>query len=431
MLISVNEFYRRVNNVDKQDLKQWVVIDVPPIYNRNSMFFKSSDLWRVLEKEVKPPLSDLRRRRVGGRELCYIMNIATLTQFTIEYRQLIIEVRAGNIELINARIHFEDGSIELYPDRTFKHLNEDVKIDTNTEILLNKQATDDILQDRCSELTGSSVTFKTINSDNFKNLAMKLKVLGLRYDVVKLMDGNDILIEYRDETKEVRVLSNKRFVVDNSTQLFSDLDVKSLDIRELDFSRTKTMNYMFMNSRFIELIWDGIDTSNVTSMKGLFFDTKVYTEVNMSTLNTSKVKTMYDMFRGSELGVGDQIDLSCLDTSELTDMSRIFEDCTYYDIILLKNWNTSQTVNFEKAFSGVNSGFIDLSSFDTSNALDLYKMLNVWNDTKVDFRRGTVNNYTYTRDILGDKIEIILNSEFWNNISVLDDSQMKIHMIQN
>ena len=70
----------------------------------------------------------------------------------------------------------------------------------------------------------------------------------------------------------------------------------------------------------------GLDTSNVTNMRDIFFDCASLTSLDLSNLDTSKVTDMSQMFTGCESLTS--LDLSNLDTSNVTDMYAMFNSCS-------------------------------------------------------------------------------------------------------
>ena len=91
----------------------------------------------------------------------------------------------------------------------------------------------------------------------------------------------------------------------------------------------------------------GLDTSNVTDMSGMFWNCVELKSISGLSLDTSKVTNMGGMFSGCESLA--ELDLSSFDTSKVTSMVGMFYACT------------SLTE-------------LDLSGFDTSNVTDMTEM---------------------------------------------------------
>ena len=133
-----------------------------------------------------------------------------------------------------------------------------------------------------------------------------------------------------------------------------------------DFRPTTTEGW-FYELNLLERI-DGLEhlnTSQVTSMSGLFWGCGSLTSLDLSRFDTSKVTSMSGLFSGC--GSLTSLDLTCFDTSKVTDMRGMFEGCGSLTSLDLSSFDTSKVTDMEEMFSGCESlTALDLSSFDTS-----------------------------------------------------------------
>lgn len=107
----------------------------------------------------------------------------------------------------------------------------------------------------------------------------------------------------------------------------------------------------------------GLDTSNVTNMSGMLQDNSL-TNLNLSGLDTSNVTRMDMMLRGNKFS---SIDVSNLNTSNVTDMALMFSSNPLISIDL-SNFDTRNVTNLSYMFYNCpNLTNLDLSNFDTSN----------------------------------------------------------------
>ena len=96
-----------------------------------------------------------------------------------------------------------------------------------------------------------------------------------------------------------------------------------------------------------------LDTSNVTSMYGMFDGFSSLTSVDLSSLNTSNVTNMQYMFYNcSSLTT---LDLSNFNTSKVTSMSSMFLGCSSLTSLDLSNFNTSNVDNTGLMFNNCRS----------------------------------------------------------------------------
>lgn len=135
---------------------------------------------------------------------------------------------------------------------------------------------------------------------------------------------------------------------EDSSGLFSDLTIKSLDLR-------------------------GLDTSDVVKGDAMFRNDYYLSDLNLSTFNTSKMTSLNSMF---EKCISlPSLDVSHFDTSNVRDMQNVFSYCQSATSINVSGWNTCKTRNMSFMFNECRKLLtVDVSSFDTSNVVSLYVM---------------------------------------------------------
>lgn len=212
--------------------------------------------------------------------------------------------------------------------------------------------------------------------------------------------------------------------VENMSYMFSGLDTTALDISPLNTSKVKTMKGMFSVQRKDNQInLSTMDTSNVEDMSEMFAD-GVLTSVDLSGLNTSKVTNMSSMFKESLKLTN--VNFGHIDTSHVTDMSHMFDmvepsysyitnnpDLTNLDVSAL---NTSNVVNMSDMFAGLKKVTnLDLSTFDTSNVENMswmfYRTFKLKHLNLQSFDTRKVKNMDYmfaysSTDPAGDALDI-------------------------
>ena len=115
------------------------------------------------------------------------------------------------------------------------------------------------------------------------------------------------------------------------------------------------------------------DTSNVTNMYRMFYDCSGLTSLDVSKFDTSNVTDMSQMFYDCS-GLT-SLDVSNFDTSKVTDMSYMFNSCNSLTSLDLSNFDTSMVTDMDSMFrdcSGLTT--LDLSNFDTSKVTDILLM---------------------------------------------------------
>ena len=118
-----------------------------------------------------------------------------------------------------------------------------------------------------------------------------------------------------------------------------------------------------------------LDTSEVTNMSGMFRDCSSLTNLDLSNFDTSEVTNMSGMFSGGSddfpMGIK-KINVSNFDTSQVTDMSRMFAYCGGLTSLDVSNFDTSKVTDMSGMFVGCRSlTSLDVSNFDTSQVIDM------------------------------------------------------------
>lgn len=116
-----------------------------------------------------------------------------------------------------------------------------------------------------------------------------------------------------------------------------------------------------------------LNTSNVTNMEFMFNNCSSLTELNVRSFDTSNVTTMRYMFGGcSRLSA---LDVSVLDTSKVTNMAYMFYKCSGLKSLDLSSFNTSEVTSMGNMFNNC-SGLteLNLSMFDTAMVKTMQSM---------------------------------------------------------
>ena len=106
------------------------------------------------------------------------------------------------------------------------------------------------------------------------------------------------------------------------------------------------------------------------SMIGYFGGFDKMTSIDLSALDTSEVTNMNSMFEYcSNLT---SLDVSNFDTSKVIDMSSMFSWCGSLTNLNVSNFDTAKVTNMQEMFGGCSSlTSLDVSSFDTSNVTNM------------------------------------------------------------
>ena len=122
-----------------------------------------------------------------------------------------------------------------------------------------------------------------------------------------------------------------------------------------------------------KVVFKDFDTSAVTNMSYMFDNCSNLTTLDLSNFNTSSVTDMGGMFKNCS-GLK-SLDLSNFNTSSVTSMGFMFYNCQRLKSLDVTNFNTSSVTRMDRMFSECRSiASLDVSNFDTSAVTDISDM---------------------------------------------------------
>ena len=129
-------------------------------------------------------------------------------------------------------------------------------------------------------------------------------------------------------------------------------------------SKVKNMSNMFYNAQIPSVSLSGLDCSEVTDMEAMFMNARI-SQIDLTGLRTSKLTSMGSMFEGCQ--IKDNLDLSGFNTEKVTSMSSLFKNCTATNICLT-SFKTSNVTDMSSMFEGCSKlTSLDLTTFNTEN----------------------------------------------------------------
>ncbi len=201
----------------------------------------------------------------------------------------------------------------------------------------------------------------------------------------------------------------------DSTVIPNYQDVTSFRIGGNITLQDNNLYYAFRNwSNLQEVDLSGLDTSNIIDMTGMFeYDAKLQ-NVNVKNLNTSNVGIMRYLFRGcSSL---QNIDLNNWNVSNVTDMNSMFRECSSLENIDLNNWNVSNVTDMNSMFKDCFSlGNIDINNWDVSSVNYMNNMFfNCTGLTELDLSNWRAPKLTSVNRMFNgtDKLKLIYLNDF-------------------
>ena len=138
----------------------------------------------------------------------------------------------------------------------------------------------------------------------------------------------------------------------------------NMDLSAHNTSKVKNMSNMFYNAQIPSVSLSGLDCSEVTDMEAMFMNASI-SQIDLTGLRTSKLTSMGSMFEGCQ--IKDNLDLSGFNTEKVTSMSSLFKKCTATDICLT-SFTTPNVTDMSSMFEGCSKlTSLDLTTFNTEN----------------------------------------------------------------
>lgn len=195
--------------------------------------------------------------------------------------------------------------------------------------------------------------------------------------------------------KERLDLSNEQ--IERITKTLAKKQVSPTDMLQQLVDQTQSLASMFANPKIVNLDLSNLDTSEVTTMQKAFqSNTEIKNIIGLNKLNTSNVTDMSYMFnRCSNL---DELDLSSFDTSNVNTMREMFSSCHSITQLDLSSFNTEKVTSMQNMFAYCKK-LVDLniSKFNTSNVQYMTSMFYECNELpQLDFSGFDTNKTEYT-----------------------------------
>ena len=213
--------------------------------------------------------------------------------------------------------------------------------------------------------------------------------IGAKGKVIANENSGYVFYDFRG-VKEISFDNNfdTSNAIDMSRMFLNCTSLTELDLTSFDTSNVTSMYGMFC-------MWDSVlnltpenklehikfghnfITDNVTNMRSMFAGLTELKELDLSNFNTKNVTTMYHMFTDCKNLV--ILDIGNFNTSKVTDMGGMFLGCRSLATLDVSSFDTSKVINMEDMFERCTSlTDLNLSNLDTSNVTNMGGMFNMW-----------------------------------------------------
>jgi len=174
---------------------------------------------------------------------------------------------------------------------------------------------------------------------------------------------------------------------------------------------------------------DGIqylNTSEVTDMSVMFDGCESLSSLDVSNFNTAKVTNMSYMFNGCSSLTS--LDLSNFNTAKVTAMKNMFSDCSGLKSLNLSSFNTSNVTSMYRMFRFCSSlTSLDVSSFNTSNVTDMSEMFYACETlTSLDLSSFNTSKVTDMKSMFysNENLKTIYAGNGWSTAAVTSSNWM-------
>ena len=302
----------------------------------------------------------------------------------------------GTLKGTNKDIEFEQGKIIYTPNVTKSTLvtgqTFNIKIkqlaNPNTEDITHATEDSNIvsIEFYSRGLLPNGYTKEKLEKLSSVDVSLKQDSSIIAYiDNGKIYVYSDNLINFNKESNAMLnnmkgVINIKFNIIDTSevTTVWGmfdfDNNLKYIDINAINTKNISNFSRMFRNcSSLTNLDVSSWDMSGATTMYQMFFGCSSLTELDLSKWNTSNVTSTQEMFRGCKDLTN--LDLSKWNTSNLISMGAMFYGCKGLTTLDLSDWNTINLTSLAQIFYNCSSlTNLDLSGFNTKNVTDMSYM---------------------------------------------------------
>ena len=232
--------------------------------------------------------------------------------------------------------------------------------------LTDKNSTDAVTTKLCNSINGKPI----VSMSYMFGKSNAVTIDTSSFDTSNVTDMSEMF--FLADAKELDLSNFGTSNVTNMNAMFAYSKATTINgLNKFNTNKVTNMGYMFSWSSVNTIDLSSFNTSNATTMQNMFETSNATTIIGLNKLNTSKVVNMYGMFWNTKVTT---LDLSSFNTSNVTDMSFMFNGSEAATIKGLKKFNTSKVTNMNGMFSATQLSTLDLSNFNTSNVTDMSKM---------------------------------------------------------
>ena len=206
----------------------------------------------------------------------------------------------------------------------------------------------------------------SIGSDKKNEIKIKVEIKEKQINQIYFLDNtekHEFLNEFNESNVDLFINGKKqkfqKYFFPEQIGKYSILLKFKINIEDCSF--------MFYGcSNIVDIDLSCFNTNNVTNMGHMFYGCNNLLNIDLSSFNTENVINMGYMFYDCSSLLN--IDLSFFNTKKVTNMGHMFAFCNNLTSINLSSFNTEKVTNIGHMFFGLSKlSYIDLTYFDTRN----------------------------------------------------------------
>ena len=286
----------------------------------------------------------------------------------------------------------------------------------------------------------TTIDIRSFNTKNVKYMGcmfcgvIKAKNIDLRGLDVSNLEGSHLMFA-STQIEHINLAGwNSHKLLDTSRMFEGTVTLQSLDMTGMDTSKVKNMFGMFYLSALPNLDLTQLNTSSVTNMNSMFKQMSRISSLNFASFDTGNVTDFGEMFRGIVIG-NQTLDVRSFNTSKATAMYMMFDGTNLTGNLDLSSFDTRRVVDMSNMFgSSVLLNSVNLSSFNTSSVTNMacmfFKTYGMSVINIANFNTASVQNMQDMFRLTG-AVTIKASALFTTN-SVIDSSRMfmdAVHLV--
>ena len=254
--------------------------------------------------------------------------------------------------------------------------------------------------------------------------------LQQRYDAAEIKaDMTDTTLNegrvlgWQEENKLYIASTGETFFPENSGTYFGNLsDVTKIEFENVNMSRVINANTMFVNcSSLISIDLSNLNANNITNMNAMFVYCGNLVNVNLSNMGNASLSNILSIFQGCN-------SLKTINMSGFNfgtaSLDRLFYQLTNLESVDLSNVNTSNVTDFRMMFYNCAKLIsLDLSDFDTQNVENMYQtfayMTNLKDLNLDNWNLSSLTNFSGTFDRCSSIVNLDLSNINVGNVTTM------------